>query len=78
MRALETGRFMLRATNTGISAVIGSDGAVVDASPQFRTHVLRSVIQPRTGATPFIMAGNAAVILLAASMLGICLTLRRR
>jgi apolipoprotein N-acyltransferase len=78
MRALETGRFMLRATNTGISAVIGSDGAVVDASPQFRTHVLRSVIQPRTGATPFIMAGNAAVVLLAAAMLGICLALRRR
>ena len=31
MRAAETGRYLLRATNTGISAIIGPDGAVTHA-----------------------------------------------
>jgi apolipoprotein N-acyltransferase len=78
MRALETGRFMLRATNTGVSAVIGPDGAVIERSPQFETDVLRATIQPRRGATPFTRAGNAGVALIAGVMLGACLLRRRR
>ena len=78
MRALETGRFMLRATNTGVSAVIGPDGAVIERSPQFETHVLRSTIHPRSGATPYAMTGNAGVVLIATAMLGLALLRRRR
>ena len=34
-RALETGRYMLRATNTGMTAIIDERGRVVQAAPQF-------------------------------------------
>ena len=65
MRAIEAGRYLLRATNTGISAVIGPDGAVVDTSPQFETHVLTATIRPYTGATPFVVIGNGWLIIIA-------------
>jgi len=58
MRALETGRFMLRATNTGVTAIISPRGEVLAQSPQFQTHVLSGVVQAHTGATPFIRFGN--------------------
>lgn len=58
MRALETGRYMLRATNTGISAVIDPDGRVVARSPQFQPDVLRATVIPQRGATPYVSIGN--------------------
>jgi apolipoprotein N-acyltransferase len=69
MRALETGRFLLRSTNTGISAIIGPDGALLDYSPAFQEHVLKGEIQPLTGMTPYARVGNWAVVLLALSLL---------
>jgi len=69
MRSLESGRYMLRATNTGVSAVIGPDGTIVERSPQFETHVLTANIRPFTGATPYVRTGNWGVMILATSML---------
>jgi apolipoprotein N-acyltransferase len=70
MRSLETGRWLLRATNTGISAIIGPDGRVVDALPQFRAGVLRGEVEARQGATPFVRFGRWPV-LLAALLMGL-------
>ncbi|HHH35244.1 MAG TPA: apolipoprotein N-acyltransferase [Gammaproteobacteria bacterium] len=81
MRALETGRFLLRATNTGISAVVDPRGRPVAVAPPFREYVLSSTIQPMAGATPYVRLGNAPVVWLAALLLtGICVraTLERR
>jgi apolipoprotein N-acyltransferase len=64
MRALETGRFMLRATNTGITAIISPSGDVVSRSPQVRAHVLKGIVQPYTGATPYVHYGNRPVLLI--------------
>jgi apolipoprotein N-acyltransferase len=64
LRALETGRFLLRATNTGISAIIDSQGDVVARSPQFKTHVLTATVGPRQGLTPFSRWENWAVTVL--------------
>ena len=75
MRAMETGRWMLRATNNGISAVIGPDGRLAERSRQFVTQVVRAEVQPRSGATPWVRAGDGAVALLAALVL--LLALRR-
>lgn len=58
MRAVESGRYMLRATNTGISSVIDSKGAVVAVSPQFKRHVLMTVVQPMQGSTLYSLTGN--------------------
>jgi apolipoprotein N-acyltransferase len=53
MRSVETGRAMLRSTNTGITAVIGADGRVRQRAPMFQRAVLSGQVQPRTGATPY-------------------------
>lgn len=71
MRALETGRPMLRATNTGISAVIDERGNVVATSPQFKLHVLKATVQPMQGETPYVKWGNWFIILLAIFLLGL-------
>jgi apolipoprotein N-acyltransferase len=64
MRSIETGRYQLRATNTGISAFIGPKGELISASPIFRQYVLRGEIIPMTGMTPYALVGNWGVVLL--------------
>ena len=64
MRALETGRYLLRATTNGISAVIDARGGIVVRSPQFATHVVTATAQPMAGATPYVRWGNYAILIL--------------
>ncbi len=64
MRSLETGRYLLRATNTGITAVTTPDGSVAERIAQFEPGVLNAVVQPREGATPYVRYGNALIIAL--------------
>lgn len=70
MRARESGRWMLRATNTGKTAVIDERGQVRASLPQFREDALVASVQGMAGATPYVMAGNAPVMLIAAVVLG--------
>jgi apolipoprotein N-acyltransferase len=71
MRALETGRYLLRATTNGISAIIGPHGELLMQSPQFATHVLTGRIQPMHGATPYVRFGNTPLLLLLVGVLGL-------
>jgi len=64
MRAAETGRFMLRATNTGVTAIIDPRGNVSARLPQFTEGVLAGEVQGYTGATPYVMSGNIPVVAL--------------
>lgn len=57
LRARETGRWLLRGTNNGITAVINPSGQVVDSLPQFTRDVLYSEYQPRRGETWFMATG---------------------
>jgi apolipoprotein N-acyltransferase len=75
LRALETGRPLVRATNTGISAIIDHRGRVTAALPLFERGALIGTIQPRSGATPFVWVGSLPTLLLAAAMLCIALLL---
>lgn len=54
MRALEFARPLLRATNTGITALIGADGEIVGQLPQSEQGVLEVEVQPRQGVTPYL------------------------
>ena len=45
MRALETGRYMLRATNTGVTAIINERGVVLQEAEIFTTTALHGVAQ---------------------------------
>jgi apolipoprotein N-acyltransferase len=62
MRALETGRYMIRSTNTGITSLIGPHGEVIRQLPQFETAVLNGEVQPLSGATPFVRWGNWLIV----------------
>lgn len=65
MRALETGRPMLRATNTGITAFIDQAGRVQARAPQFKPFVLTGTVQPYQGQTPYVRMGNGGFVGLA-------------
>ena len=71
LRALETGRVMLRATNTGMTAIIDIDGSVVSALPPFTRAALRSEVQPYQGSTPYVRWGNWPIIVLAFGLIAI-------
>lgn len=71
MRAREAGRWMLRATNTGVTAAIDETGAVRSELPQFTEGALVVEAQGRTGATPYVRWGNAPVTVLAGLMLAL-------
>lgn len=58
MRALETGRWMVRSTNTGASAAIDERGRVVSRLPGFTAGTLVEKVTPREGATPYVRWGN--------------------
>jgi apolipoprotein N-acyltransferase len=65
MRALETARPMLRATNTGVTAFVGPDGKIIREAPQFAVAAISAIIQPMQGETPYVVLGNYAIVLFA-------------
>jgi len=77
LRALETGRMMLRATNTGVTSIIGVDGAVLQQLPQHQEGMLLGMVQGYRGTTPYVRWGNAAVLLLLIAMAAYTWTRRK-
>jgi len=71
MRALESGRTMLRATNTGVTSIIGTDGRVRAVLPQHEEGVLNAEVQGYAGSTPYVRWGNVVVIGMIGLMLGV-------
>ena len=69
LRAAEAGRPMLRATNTGVTALIDHRGQVSAQLPGYQQAVLRGEVQGRSGSTPYVRWGNRPVLLSAALML---------
>lgn len=69
MRALETGRPMLRATNTGATAVIDPKGRVTAQLAPFTRGVLSASVQGYRGVTPYVLLGNAPALALMVLML---------
>jgi apolipoprotein N-acyltransferase len=78
MRALETARPLLRATNTGITAIIDARGRVTAQLPPLTEALLEGIVQGTSGNTPFIRAGNRPIVILSALVLLLCLGLPRR
>lgn len=75
-RASEVGRYMLRSTNNGISAVIDRYGRSVEQSPQFEPYVLTATLPGFRGQTPYMRWGDWPMVALA--VLGVAATFRRR
>ncbi len=79
MRALETGRPALRATNTGATAVINPQGVVQQELTPYTRGALEAKVQGYAGLTPYIVCGNALVVALASfSLIGAALITRKK
>lgn len=77
MRSLETGRYMIRATNTGISAIIDHKGGIRARMPQFQTDVLVAEVALYQGSSPYVRGGNFLILTIAGLSLLIYLSLTR-
>jgi apolipoprotein N-acyltransferase len=71
VRAAEAGRWLLRSTNTGVTAVIDPRGRVAQTVPQFEAAVLKHTVRGYTGVTPYAKWGNWLVV---AAAIGAVLT----
>ena len=72
MRALETGRYVIRSTTTGISAIITPAGEIIAESPQFKEFVLTSEFIDYSGNTPWMYLGSSwLIIIFVAILIGI-------
>ncbi|TQV68310.1 apolipoprotein N-acyltransferase [Exilibacterium tricleocarpae] len=78
MRALETGRYLIRATNNGVSAIVDRRGRILHRSEQFVQQTLSGEIAAVVGTTPFMRWGSAPVIALCLGLLALGLIGARR
>ena len=62
MRALENGRWLLRATNNGVTGVVNERGEIMAQLPQFEPAVLRAEFAVMLGTTPYAYLGNWPVL----------------
>ncbi len=66
VRAAETGRWLVRATNTGLSAVVSPHGEVRARLPQFETAAGTFEVVPMRGETPYVRFGDAPIVIVVA------------
>ena len=78
MRALELGRWLVRSTNTGISALVTPGGRVADSIPAFETGVMEVDVPPLEGRTPYARGRDVPLLALLAVLLVIAWLARRR
>lgn len=77
VRALETARPWVQATNTGVSGGFDADGRVLGVLPEWREGIVDLLVQGREGLTPFVWLGGELSVLVVVSMLGILARFRR-
>ncbi|KAA1176329.1 apolipoprotein N-acyltransferase [Marinobacter salinexigens] len=65
MRALETGRYMLRGTNNGVTAIIDNRGQITTTIPHFERATLTGEVYTASGNTPYMQTGSWPVLTLA-------------
>jgi apolipoprotein N-acyltransferase len=78
LRAVETGRMHLAATNTGITAAIDRDGRVLARLPQYTEGRLEVSAQGYAGATPYASYADWPVVIVSLLVLAGALLVARR
>jgi apolipoprotein N-acyltransferase len=72
MRALEVGRYVIRATNNGVSAFIDEKGRILQTGPQFEFVSMTRDVVPMSGMTPYARGGNLPLVLGLLTILTVC------
>ena len=78
MRAIEEGLPIVRATPTGISAIIAADGALLAQVPHETAGAIELPVPPALPPTIFARLGNAAAAIVAALLFAVAIAMRRR
>jgi apolipoprotein N-acyltransferase len=71
MRAVENARWLLRATNNGVTGIVDHEGQLVDSLPQFEEGVLRGQFTVMQGRTPYSHVGHWPVLMALAGIFGV-------
>ncbi|HBJ27901.1 nitrilase-related carbon-nitrogen hydrolase, partial [Cobetia sp.] len=69
LRALENGRYLLRATSNGVTAIISPQGEIIARAPQFEEATVTGDIRLQLGMTPWMHYGLLPVWILIALLL---------
>ena len=77
-RALESGRDVVRATNTGVSAFINHRGEVISTLPPQKQGILEGNVKLREGITPFVRYGDTPVLIIAFLLFGAIMFIARQ
>ncbi len=77
MRALELGRYMIRATGNGVTALIDEHGRIIARAPQFERTVLSGSVQGFTGLTPYARFGSWPILLFCGLIVLLCCMRRK-
>lgn len=77
-RALETGRPLLFASNSGTTAIVNAQGKITQILPLFVKASLDGSLQPMTGVTPIMEYGQAPILWCIIGLLGVSAFLLRR
>lgn len=77
MRALEAGRWMIRATNNGVSALINPFGKITETIPQFQQGTLYGEVVPMQDLTPYLRWRSWPLTIVSILLVGWALVARR-
>jgi apolipoprotein N-acyltransferase len=77
-RSIELGRWTLRATNTGVTAVIDERGRIVSQLPQFEAGVLRAQVSRMTGTTLYARWGDWPILIISLLVFAIAIFTTRK
>ncbi|WP_106478498.1 apolipoprotein N-acyltransferase [Phytohalomonas tamaricis] len=78
LRALENNRYLLRATNNGMTAIVSPRGEIIAHASRFEKAVLNGEVRAMAGETPFTRTGSLPTLLLACLMAVVGLIFTRR
>ena len=77
MRALEAGRWMIRATNNGVTALIDPFGQITTQIPQFEQAIMYGEVVPMHNLTPYLQWRSWPLIILCSLLIGWALVTSR-
>ncbi|EGH00012.1 Apolipoprotein N-acyltransferase / Copper homeostasis protein CutE [gamma proteobacterium IMCC2047] len=72
MRAIENGKYLMRGTNTGVTAIIDDQGQLIAQARPFVKGSLTGEVWRTSGQTPYSRLGSWPVLLLCTVLIAVC------